>query len=561
MVSAEKQIFHCFGCQAGGNAFGFLMRYENITFPEALRQLAERAHIRLPEPDGGGERQDQNVAEKLYEIYQLAAGFYHAKLAHPETGRAARDYFTKRGFPLELAKEFQLGWAPDGWRNLLEFLSKKGFPNALLFKSGLIYQSSQQGQPYDVFRQRLLFPIRNLQGKVVAFGGRIIGESEGPKYLNSPENPIFQKRRELFGLYTAKKHIDRQLPRILVVEGYLDFLRLYEKGFKNVVATLGTALTHEHVRVLKRFAEEAVMIYDGDPAGESASLRGLEIFLEEGMNVKIVRMPEGYDPDDFLKKESPAAFAKLLAEARDFFDYQMEILLGRYNRRDSLGLMKITGECLETFTRIQNTILLDHYLKRLAHTLGVDENSLRSELAKLRKKTGGGRHRTEGPVTAGEVPNFAASTSETEILFLALLIEDEQVRARAFREVRPEDFDHPQIRELYRQLTAMDQSGDKIALSTILNHIENDQLRGKLTAMSTLEWSSENKQTAVADCRQWFLTRRLDKELNNLRFSISKAERSGDTGLVQTLMTEYQNLLRKSAELKESRKKPNFPAV
>ena len=341
MVHPEKQIFHCFGCVAGGDVFGFLMRYENMSFPEALRRLAERAHIRLPEPVAK-RGEGPTESEQLYEIYRLAEDYYRAKFLSEE-GRRARDYFHARGFKDEMAEEFKIGWASEAWQGLFEFLSKKGFSEPLLLKSGLIHRSAK-GNLYDGFRGRLLFPIRNLQGKGVAFGGRIIAESDGPKYLNSPENPVFHKRRELFGLNLAKKFIDRDRPRIFVVEGYLDFLRLYQEGFKTTVATLGTALTEEHVQVLKRFAEEAVVIYDGDKAGEAASLRGLEVFLEGGMSVKLVRMPVGFDPDDFVKKHGAPAFEKLLSEARDFFDYKFEVLRSRFDLRDSLPTdMQIAG--------------------------------------------------------------------------------------------------------------------------------------------------------------------------------------------------------------------------
>ncbi|MFA7002024.1 MAG: DNA primase, partial [Candidatus Omnitrophota bacterium] len=333
MVNAEKQIFHCFGCQTGGDVFSFLMRYENMSFPEAVRRLAERAHIRLPEKPSGREEGPSDT-EKYYEIYRLACEFYRRQYLDPVLGRKAREYFARRKFDEALAEEMKMGWAGDAWDGLFQFLSKKGFPEELLLKSGLICRSTK-GTLFDLFRNRLLFPIHQLQGKVVAFGGRLIEDREGPKYLNSPENPIFSKRRELFGLHLSKKFIDREKPRILVVEGYFGFLRLYQNGFKSAVATLGTALTEEHVRILKRFAEEAVVIYDGDKAGEAASLRGMEVFLEGDMSVKLARLEGGLDPDDLIREKGAEAFAEVLGKATDFFDFKLETLQKRFNRKDS----------------------------------------------------------------------------------------------------------------------------------------------------------------------------------------------------------------------------------
>ena len=540
MVNPEKQIFHCFGCGAGGNVFSFLMRYENTSFPEALRQLAERAHIQLPQASARkGEGPSEN--ERLFEVYRLAAEFYHAHFLDPEKGRGAREYFKKRGFGSELAEEFQIGWAPSDWRGLFEFLSKKGFPESLLLRSALVHRS-EQGHYYDVFRGRLLFPIRNLQGKTVAFGGRLIAESEGPKYLNSPENPIFYKRRELFGLNLAKKFINRELPRILVVEGYLDFMRLYEKGFKASAATLGTSLTEDHVQMLKRFADEAIVIYDGDKAGEAASLRGLEVFLEGGMNVKLVRMPEGFDPDDFLLKEGAPAFQKLLDEARDFFDYKLEIMLARFNREDSLGLMRITNEFLETFVKVKNPVLLDRYLRKLAGALGVDENSLRTELLNLKKKTG----EREKKLTEKSAAPAGSRIPEEEVLLLGLMMEDPSLRETAFQELSESFFREGATRRLFRMLETLEPSKQGTGCSRVLNRLEDEDFKARLTASSALDWTAEDRQKAFQDCLAKLKLRQVKKRLDELRRDIAQAERAGDQARAGAIVKEYQTLLRQT---------------
>ncbi|MBI3307302.1 MAG: DNA primase [Candidatus Omnitrophica bacterium] len=539
IVNAEKQIFHCFGCQAGGDIFSFLMRYENLSFPEALRRLAERAHIRLPEPSRRNPSEGPSEKEKLYEINQLAQDFYHARFCHPQEGKAAREYWQKRGFDEKLAAEFKIGWAPAEWRQLYDFLSKKGFPEALLLKSGLVHRSPK-GPFYDAFRGRLLFPIHNLQGKAVAFGGRLIDNSEGPKYLNSPETPVFHKRQELFGLYLAKKFIDRNLPQIFIVEGYLDFLRLYEKGFHTTVATLGTALTPDHVQILKRFADEAVVIYDGDQAGEMASLRGLEVFLEGGMNVKVVRMPKGYDPDDFLKKESAEAFKKLIQEARDFFDYELEILSSRYDSSQSLGLVKITNEVLETFTKVKNPVLLDRYLKRLAGVLGVEELSLRTEFSKLQKKS------TAASRTPGALPKSQPKTDflfQDEVLLLSLMMEDIEIRDGALRELTESDFKDSKFSGLFKMLSSLHAQNSSLSWSQLLNRLEDEGMKERLIACISLEWTPEKKSKAFKDCLSRIKNRQLEKRLEELRRLVAKAEHEKDLAGVDRLASEYRDLL------------------
>lgn len=543
MVQPEKQIFHCFGCSAGGDVFGFVMKYENLSFPEAVRQLAEKANIVLPKLSSKDDAA-QGETDKLYEMYKLAADFYHEKFMKSPAAKEARDYFFKRGYTMQTAEEFKIGYAPDAWRELLEFLGKKGFPDTLMIKSALITKSQAKGTLYDSFRNRLLFPIQNLHGKVVAFGGRILKDAEGqPKYLNSPENPIFYKRKELFGLHFAKKHIDREKPRILVVEGYFDFLGLYCAGFKNTVATLGTALGDEHVQVLKRFADEAIMVYDGDKAGEAASMRGLEIFLEGGLNVRIVRMPAGFDPDDYVRKNGNAAFQKILDEARDFFDYKLEILLGRYNRLDSLGLMKITSDFLETFSKIENPVLVDRYLKKLASSLGVEENSLRTELEKLKRKASG-KTAPAAPQAAPVKPVEASRPSQAseEVILLLLCLEDPGLRNLIMSQLTEADFRESAVRGAFGKLMEIQNAGEPIIWPQILNFLDDEALKQKVVGVSSLEWSSQEKSQALEDCLKTMYKKRNHKRLEELRRLIAKAELERDPAKVGQFIQEYQKL-------------------
>lgn len=545
MVSPEKQIFHCFSTGKGGDVFGFLMQYENLSFPEALRKLAERAHIQLPEKQAGA-RRDRPETEKIYDIYRYAAEYYAGILKHPEQGKAARKYLGERGFDQAIVDEFQLGWAPDAWQGLYEFLSKKGIPEDLLVKSRLV-NKSDKGRVYDVFRGRLMFPIFNLQGKVVAFGGRILGQGEGPKYLNSPENPIFVKRRELFGLHSAKKFLKGDLPRILVVEGYFDYLRLHQKGFQYSVATLGTALTEEHVSVLKRFVQDVIVIYDGDKAGESASLRGLEVFIEGGLNVKLIQMPEGSDPDDFLAVQGPEAFQKLLDGALDFFDYKLRILTKRYNRNDSAGLVKISQEALDTLHKIKNPVLLDRYLRQLAQTLGVDENSLRTEMQRKAQAPGADRGRPAGDRASavGAALGVRNKTRQSaEALLWGLAFDDPAFRDLLFREIEEDDLREKESLRLFRYLKEKRDQPEYWSLTRLMPHLQDESFKEALTGVTLFEWGADEKPKAFRDSIAAIKRQRREQRLIELRREISDAERQGQREALVVLTQEYQTLLR-----------------
>lgn len=537
IVHPEKQIFHCFGCAAGGNVFSFLMKYENLTFPEALRQLAERVHVALPEPIRKSS-EEASESEMLYEVYRFAHEYYAANLRHPEKGAAARSYLKKRGFGEEILQEFPLGWATADWRGLLEFLSKRGIKDAILYRSGLISRS-KEGNPYDLFRARLLFPIHNLQGKVIAFGGRGLG-NEMPKYINSPESAIFRKRRELFGLHLAKRFVSGDLSRMILVEGYFDFLQVYRSGFGNVVATLGTSLTEDHVRILKRFVTEAVVLYDGDQAGEAASLRGLEVFLEGEMNVKVAPLPSGKDPDTFLLENGAAEFKKLIDGASDFFDFKWQILSRRFRPSDSTGMLRLSSEFLETLSKVKNPLLLDHYLKRLAGLLNVGEGVLRKQLATKQKKNPSTQISSE-PLKEGGKSVISLHPEEGGLI--SLLLEEPSFLEAAVEALTPEDFRHTGAREVFQTLRGQYGSGTSFAYQKVLNRIGDEATKAFIVAHSLGELNPEQKNKAFSDCLRKILERRRKGRLEDLRRAIHEAEGRGARERVTGLLEEYRSLL------------------
>src|SRR3990172_6830310 len=326
-VDEEKGLFHCFSCGAGGDMLGFYMRYNGLTFPEAVSDLAKRANITIEKstPPVKGDSQTST----LFKLNSAVSGFYHRVLLESRKGGSARDYLEERKIPSDVIEEFRLGYAPDGWDTLVKFLKKHNIPPSLAEKLGLVVKKQSGDGYYDRFRNRVIFPICNVEGKVIGFGGRRIKESDEPKYINSPESEIYHKRKNFYGLDSSKDHI-RKNKKAIIVEGYTDFLSLFSAGIKNVVATLGTSLTRDHVVTLRRYTDRIVVVFDGDESGVKAAVRSLDIFLEEGLLPGVVILPEGDDPDSFLAEKGTEAFYKLIDEAPALLDFYIDNTVNEY---------------------------------------------------------------------------------------------------------------------------------------------------------------------------------------------------------------------------------------
>ncbi len=323
-VSPAKQIFHCFGCNTGGNVFNFLIRHDGVSFPEAVRLLARRYGIDLPERKMSQAMREQiSEREKLLAINRMAMDYYHWNLLHESYGKQAMAYLKKRAMAPSIIDRFQLGYARDAWDGLRNYLQNKRVPVELIEKSGLVIPRKSGTGYYDRFRERIVFPIYNLNKQVVGFGGRVLDESL-PKYLNSPETPVYSKSKSLYGLHLARNKC-RETRTVYIVEGYFDLLALHQYGVENAGATLGTALTTEHIHMIKGFAEKVILVFDGDDAGIQASLRSVGIFIEKGMQARVMLLPKGHDPDSFMRKYGLEAFKALAAKSRSVIMFIMEI--------------------------------------------------------------------------------------------------------------------------------------------------------------------------------------------------------------------------------------------
>lgn len=379
-VSPSKQMFYCFGCGAGGNVLSFVMKKENLPFREAIETLAGRTGVRLPTAGSPDASRREGIKAKLERINQAAGEFYHGLLVSSPVGAKARQYLEKRGLGSEAIRRFQLGYAPPSWDQLVSHL-RRHYAGADLEKVGLVVPGKKGGGYYDRFRDRIMFPILGWRGEIIGFGGRSLASDALPKYLNSPETPLFQKGRALYALSWARPSI-RDEGYAVIVEGYMDALACHQAGITNVVASLGTALTREQAQMLRRVTERVVIAYDGDAAGQAATRRGLGLLAEAGLEVRVATLEAGKDPDDVLQKEGVGAFRKVLAEALPLMEYNLKRAQTTYDIRSPQGKIKATRALLPYLRQIASPLELGVWVRRWAELANVNENDIYRELQK-----------------------------------------------------------------------------------------------------------------------------------------------------------------------------------
>jgi len=542
MVSPDRQIYHCFGCNSGGNAFNFIMKYERLEFPEAVEIMAKKSGVRLAE-----EKQDYqatSINQQIYKVMDSAASFYQGVLSFPSAA-AARDYLAKRGIKEDTLRLFRLGFAADKWDYLISHLRNKGFNLSLLEKAGLVI-TKQGGGYYDRFRSRIVFPILDMKSRVIGLGGRILaGSAEGAsdglaKYINSPETPIYTKGRNLYGLNHAIAAI-KEADSVVIVEGYLDCIMPFQEGVRNIVASLGTALTYEQVRLLKRYTHNAVMIYDADSAGEMATLRSLDIFVEEGVTVKVAALPSGFDPDLFVRKNGIAAFKKLIHSSKNLFDYKLGILKSHYNPKQIEAKAAIAQEMLVTIKKFNNAILRSNYIKRLSEELEIKEDALLSELSKIKDYR---------PATYDyqKVEARAININPTEKLLIKLMLEESDLLNRLKESLEPADFQDERCVKIVSIMFDLIAQGKEINSRSLVNYFTPYQeLSGVISEVTLLpETSEENKEKIVEDCVRRLKCQRIKTRREHIHREMKHAQNLQDDELLRRLMHEFYQLTKSS---------------
>lgn len=535
MVSPDRQIYHCFGCGESGNAFKFLMRHERMEFPEAVEMLAKKVGIILPEQDKPEMARAVSLTNQLYKLNELAVSFYENNLH--AAGAEHREYLIKRGIKPQTIKEFRLGLAGQGWDNLINFLRSKNVSLALMEKAGLIL-ARDGGGFYDRFRNRIIFPVFDNRCRAIGFGARVLDKSL-PKYINSPETPVYTKGKNLFGLNLSKDYI-RDADCAIIVEGYLDFMIPYQEGLKNISASQGTALTLEQIRLLRRYTHNVVIAYDGDTAGEIATLRSLDMLIEEDMHVKVAPLPKGVDPDELVRQEGIESLKLKVENSVSLFDYKLEVLKNRHNMMDAHGKSKIASEMLSTINKFNNAILRGEYIKRLSEEIRIPEHYIFEELNKLKPKA----------ATQLPAPAFARkSVSEiypAEKLLIKFIFEEKELIERIAQELEPSDFQDARTAKIISVMHDLFTQGKNIAPSMLMNYFsEDDASQLVCESMFMPELSGQEREKALNDCIQRIKVQRLKSRREHLHVQIKSAQSSGDEKRLSSLIQEFHNLIKK----------------
>jgi DNA primase len=532
-VHPTKQIFHCFGCGVGGDVFKFVMMMDNLSFPEALRRVAEKVGITIRDREGG-EGSDARARERaaLYRLHEAAAKFYAAQLGATAEGRAARGYLADRGLNDETVAQFRLGYAPANGQALASHLSSLGLSTEVVERSGLVLSASsgEGNRRFDRFRRRIIFPIANESGKVVAFGGRALGDDQ-PKYLNSPETPIYTKGRVLYHLDRAGSAI-RKLDYAILVEGYMDCIAVASSGIENVVATCGTSLTEGQIRLLARYTRRAVVNYDPDSAGTAATQRSLDLLLEEGFEAKVLALSGGLDPDSFVRKLGAAAYREKLAAAPTYLDYLTERAASQNDMSRPEGKVAAANAVLPYLARVPNAMLRAELANRLAERLRLDSRLLLEELKRTSRTRGQVPSRGEPGSLHVEAPKTQATPAEKKLL-RAFFDSDEMAGEFLPRLVTSGACEGLAAEGIFRRLFELYTDGEKLEI----NHVEEwfDGPAQRLVYESVMESSETPSREVLSGCVLSLEKRRGLRERERLQREIQAAEREGDLARLNQL--------------------------
>ncbi len=500
-VSPENGFFHCFGCGEGGDVITFIRKIENLDYVEAIRLLAQKAGMSVPE-DG----QDKGLADlkkRIYEANREAARFYYKQLYSPE-GKEALDYLRKRQLSDKTITHFGLGYSPKSRFELVNHLKKLGFSGTELIQANLANET-RNGNPIDRFTDRVMFPIIDLKGNVIAFGGRTMTDMK-PKYLNTSETPAFNKSRNLFALRFAKQKANGQL---ILVEGYMDVIALHQAGFENAVATLGTALTQEQTAIIKRYCDEVVICYDSDEAGQKATQRAISMLRPAGLNIKVLKVPNGKDPDEFIKShgdQGPARFRLLLEKSGNDVDYRLAKLLTQYDTENTEQRIEYVTEAAKIIAALENSIERDVYISRLAGEQGISKEAITQQVRKYQRsniKSANNRQFREikdnisaskDRINTEKRYKLRAATAEEGII--AIIMTNPDVAVDLFKELPPDLFVTSFNRRLYEVLKSHAERGYDFTLTDISGELTEDEIKGAANILASFHRVNDARDAA-----------------------------------------------------------------
>lgn len=539
-VSPERDIFHCFGCGAGGNVFTFVMRMEGMDFLEAVRHLARRTGVELPAPTAE-ESARASQRERLLSVTRRAAALYHRSLLESPEARVARDYLAERGFAASDVEAFELGYAPQEWEFLLRKARAAGVSPADLEACGLVLLSERGEGHYDRFRGRLVFPIRDHRGEVVGFGGRVLDpEAKEAKYINTPETALYSKGRLLYGMDKARKAA-QDLGELMVTEGYFDVITAHHYGFKNIVATLGTALTEQHARLIGRYAQRVVLVFDADQAGLDAARRGADLLVAQGLAVEVMALPAGEDPDSYLRSAGVEAFEAARAEARPLVEFMLGHLLERPDIASAAGKGEAAREVLQVVDRIPNRVERDEAFRRVAEALGVREEALREEFRRLKSS----QKRLAGEEPPGR-PREGRSALPGEELLLSILLQETSALEEVLDDFDPARLRDEGLRAVCAALFEVAREGE-LKLAGLLDRLPSPELAALAVRLAEKSHGLEDFRSGLRDCLEHIGERALREEVLELERAIKEAEAAGRHDEVQELSLRRMELHKTSS--------------
>jgi DNA primase len=574
-VSPDKQIFHCFGCSTGGNIFNFLMKQEGLTFPEAVRHLAKRYSVDIPDRTLSPEQKRRlSEREELLDLNRRAMGYYHQALLNDVTGQKARSYLVKRGISQQTIDTFKLGYARDGWDNLLGFFSHKRISTALLHKSGLILPRKNKSGNYDRFRNRVIFPIFDVNGQVVGFGGRVLDDAL-PKYLNSPETPVYNKSRSLYGIHQAREKC-RAVGTVYIVEGYLDLLALHQHGIENAVATLGTALTIDHVKLLTRYARRMILVYDSDEAGirsaqrcietfwqEHVDFRREDVFSEDKADTHILVLPAGHDPDSYVFEHGPDAFLEAASSSPGIITFLIDCAVRKHGLSTE-GKIRIISELQTPLAAINDRVAQAIYIQQLAERINIAEAAVLDRIrtvatSKFRSTTVSA---AKNVVPVDNTPHAGTTESVSRLEGLAAVNAGIRFERRIiammlqFPEILPEVsklnvlnyFENDVFESIGKLILKFSPTSDD-QVSELISKIENEE-KQTLIASLAMENDSWNKKGCLRLLGKFVDSRHKLRNRGLLDEQIKAAEKSNDHALLISLLNKKQKMAERSEKQK-----------
>ena len=530
-VAPDKGIYYCFGCHKGGNAVNFMMEIEGLSYPDAVRSLAKRVGMEVPDDEQYQSKYRQQ--ERLWALHKEAARFFHAKLNAPE-GAAALQYALGRGMPKSTIINFGIGYAPDSWSSLVDHLRKKGYTDQELRDSGLVTVSKKNGNLFDRFRDRLMFPIIDVRGNVIGFGGRIMkNDPNAAKYLNSPETLIFNKRKNLFGLNVAKK---TKHPYMILVEGYMDAIALHQYGFDCAVASLGTSLTEEHAVLLSRYTENVVLIYDGDEAGQRAAQRAIPMLEKAGHSIKVLQLKDAKDPDEYLKKFGADKFQLLLNDSSNRVEYQLNAIRKKYDLGLDEQRVKFIEEAAEFVSTLTNAVQREIYGNRVAEAAGISFDALKIEVNKAYTRRIAREKKKQERIDLAPVANLQPKTRQFRYDNVRSAMAEETVLSMVLKsaalldqtaQLKPEHFSSELLGRVYGQFAQRHRQGLEVNLSGL--ELSGDEM-SHIAGIAQRQTGPVNEK-ALEDCVRTILAeyrkRNVSSEDDILAFREKMKERKG----------------------------------